>query len=296
VTLSLSDVLGSVAILGGVGMTFGALIALANARFRVETDPRLDELTDLLPGANCGACGYAGCRAFAEAVISGATPPATCTVMSADEREDVAGLLGVDAGAANRRVARLLCAGGSDVAGRKAAYTGIQSCAAAVAVAGGGKSCSWGCVGFADCAVACDFDAITMSATDLPVVDPEKCTACNDCVEACPLGLFALMPVDTHLLVQCRNLLEGDAAEAVCSVACTGCKRCAQDAAPGLIEIRQGLAVIDYQQIELENPAALERCPTGAIVWLDGQQFPSLVDAALAGASAQAASTQSALA
>jgi Na+-translocating ferredoxin:NAD+ oxidoreductase RNF subunit RnfB len=278
--MNLASVAGSVAILGGVGMTFGALIALANAKLRVEEDPRLDDLTDLLPGANCGACGFAGCRAFAEAVIQGETPPATCTVMSADEREDMAGYLGVDAGAANRKVARLLCAGGSDVARRKADYVGIQSCAASVAVTGGGKGCAWGCVGFADCAVACDFDAITMSATDLPVVDPEKCTACNDCVEACPLDLFALYPLDDHLFIQCRNLLDGDAAEEVCSVACTGCKRCVQDAEPGLIEVRQGLAIIDYDKVSLENPKAIERCPTGAIVWIDEQQFPSLVEAA----------------
>ncbi|HSM05060.1 MAG TPA: RnfABCDGE type electron transport complex subunit B [Longimicrobiales bacterium] len=273
-------VVGSVAILGGVGVAFGGLIALANARLRVEEDPRLDDLTDLLPGANCGACGYAGCRAFAEAVIQGRTPPATCTVMGEAEREDVAEYLGVDVGAAQRKVARLLCAGGSDVAPRKAAYVGIESCAAAVAVTGGGKGCAWGCVGFADCAVACDFDAIVMSHTGLPVVLPEACTACGDCVEACPLDLFALFPEDDHLFVQCRNLLDGDAAEAVCSVACTGCRRCVQDAAPGLIEVHQGLAVIDYDRIELENPKAIERCPTGAIVWVEGQQFPTLVDAA----------------
>jgi electron transport complex protein RnfB len=274
------SILSSVAILGGVGMTFGALIAITNAKMRVEEDPRLDDLTDLLPGANCGACGFAGCRAFAEAVIRGETPPATCTVMSGVELEDVAEYLGVDAGSANRRVARLLCAGGSDVAWRKADYVGIESCAAAVAVAGGGKGCAWGCVGFADCAVSCDFDAITMSPFGLPVVDVDLCTACNDCVEACPLDLFALFPVDHHLVVQCRNLLDGDAAEEVCSVACTGCKRCVQDAEPGLIEVRQGLAIIDYDKIELENPKAVERCPTEAIVWIDGQQFPSLVDAA----------------
>jgi RnfABCDGE-type electron transport complex B subunit len=269
----------SVAILGGVGTAFGALIALANARLRVAEDPRLDALSDILPGANCGACGFAGCRAFAEAVIQGKEVPATCTVMSEGEREDVADFLGIDVGAANRRVARLLCAGGSDVASRKAEYVGIESCAAAVAVSGGGKGCSWGCVGFADCAVSCDFDAIVMSSNDLPVVSPELCTACSDCVEACPLDLFALFPLDQHLFVQCRNLLDGDAAESVCSVACTGCRRCVQDASPGLIEVHSGLAVIDYTQIELENPKAIERCPTGAIVWVEGQQFPTLVDA-----------------
>ncbi len=271
-----SSVLASVAILGGVGLTFGALIALANARLRVEEDPRLDEITDLLPGANCGACGYAGCRAFAEAALGGIVAPAGCTVMGAAEVDDVAAVLGVDAGEANRRIARLLCAGGSDVATRKADYVGIESCAAAVAVGGGGKGCAWGCVGFADCAVACDFDAIRMTTNDLPLVEPELCTACGDCVDACPLDLFTLLPEDTALLVQCRNLLEGEAAEAVCSVACNGCRRCVQDAEPGLIHMEHGLAVIDYRQIELANPKAVERCPTGAIVWIEGRQFPSL--------------------
>lgn len=274
--LAPSAILASVAILGGVGVTFGTLIAVANARFRVEEDPRLDEITDLLPGANCGACGYAGCRAFAEAALGGIVAPAGCTVMGEAEREDVAAVLGVDAGQADRRVARLLCAGGSDVARRKADYVGIESCAAAVAVGGGGKACAWGCVGFADCAVSCDFDAIRMSGNDLPVVDPDLCTACGDCVDACPLDLFTLLPLDAPLLVQCRNLLDGDAAEGVCSVACTACKRCVQDAEPGLIHMERGLAVVDYEKIELANPKAVERCPTGAIVWIEGRQFPAL--------------------
>jgi Na+-translocating ferredoxin:NAD+ oxidoreductase RNF subunit RnfB len=273
-------VLSSVAILGGVGMTFGALIALANRRLRVEEDPRLDVLTDLLPGANCGACGFAGCRAFAEGVLSGAIAPAGCTVMGEFEREDVADFLGVDVGTADKRVARLLCAGGADVAFSKAAYVGIESCAAAVAVGGGGKACTWGCVGFADCAVACDFDAITMSPFGLPVVDLDACTACGDCVDACPLGLFTILPASAPLLVQCRNLLEGDAAENMCSVACNGCKRCVQDAPADLIHMEHGLAVIDYDLIEQANPKAVERCPTGAIVWVEGQQFPTLRAAA----------------
>lgn len=270
-------VLVPVAILGGVGLVFGVLIATANARLKVWEDPRIDGVTDLLPGANCGACGFAGCRAFAEAVINGETPPAKCTVMGEGEREEVASFLGVAAGEANPRVARLLCAGSSDVAPYKADYVGIRSCGAAAAVGGGGKGCPWGCLGLGDCAVSCDFDAITMSPFGIPVVDADKCTACEDCVEACPLGLFVVMPVDHHLVVQCKNLLEGDDATAVCEVACNACRRCVQDAEPGLIHMERGLAVIDYDLIELENPKAVERCPTGAIVWLEGQQFPALL-------------------
>ena len=271
--MGIAPILGSAAILGGVGLTFGTLIALANRKLRVWEDPRIDEVEGLLPGSNCGACGQAGCRAFAQAVIRGDVTPAECTVMGDEERQDVAAYLGVDAGEANRRVARLLCAGGSDVAVQRAEYLGIESCAAAVAVGGGGKGCTWGCVGLADCAVACDFDAIVMNDHGLPVVIPELCTACGDCVDACPLDLFTLLPMDTHLIVQCRSLLEGDAATDVCAVACNACGRCAVDAPAGLIRMRSGLAVIDYEKSELENEDAIARCPTGAIVWVEGAQF-----------------------
>ncbi len=265
-------VLLSVAILGGVGLVFASLIAIANRRFWVWEDPRINAVVDMLPGNNCGACGKAGCRAFAEALIEGQTQPAICTVMGPDQVGDVAGYLGVDAGQANKRVARLLCAGGCDVAPQLAEYRGLQTCKAAAAVAGGGKGCSWGCLGLADCEVACDFDAIYMNDTDLPVVIPERCTACGDCVEACPKDLFTLMPIEQKLIVQCKNLLEGDEAEAVCQVACTGCGKCALDAAPGLIAMVNGLAVIDYSKNDLATPAATVRCPTGAIVWVEGAQ------------------------
>jgi RnfABCDGE-type electron transport complex B subunit len=271
--VGIATILGSAAILGGVGLTFGTLIALANKKLKVYEDPRIDDVEDLLPGNNCGACGYPGCRGFAEAVIDGRVEPATCTVMSDWEREDVADYLGVDAGEADKVVARLMCAGGSDVAEQRADYYGVESCAAAVAVGGGGKGCTWGCVGLSDCAVACDFDAIVMNEYGLPVVIPEECTACGDCVEACPLGLFELLPLSDHLIVQCKSLLEGDAAEEVCAVACNACGRCALDAPDGLIEMKDGLAVIDRSKTELENEDAIARCPTGAIVWVEGAQF-----------------------
>ena len=271
--MSVQLVLLSAVVLGGVGLAFGGLIALAQRKLWVWEDPRIDEVAALLPGANCGGCGYPGCRGFAEAAVAGEIAPAGCTVMNADERGAVAAYLGVDAGQAIRRVARLLCAGGSDVAPRKAIYRGIESCAAAVAVGGGGKACAWGCVGLADCAVACDFDAIVMSPADLPVVVPESCTACGDCVEACPLDLLVIMPVHQKLIVQCRNLLAGDAATAVCAVACNACARCVVDAGPGVIAIVDNLAVIDYDKNALTGPGATWRCPTGAIAWVEGAQF-----------------------
>ena len=266
-------ILQAVLILGGVGLVFGVFIAFANKRLWVWEDPRIDVVAQMLPNANCGACGLPGCRAFAEQAVAGAVAPAQCTVSGEAAREQIAQYLGVDAGSAVKNVARLLCAGGSDVAGYQAEYRGLPTCAAAAAVAGGGKGCAWGCLGLADCARACDFDAIHMSETGLPVVDVDKCTACGDCVTACPKSLFELRPLDAKLLVQCRNLIAGDDALAQCRVACTACGKCVQDAVEGLISVSSGVAVINYDEIVRAEPRAVERCPTGAIVWLSGAQF-----------------------
>jgi len=266
-------ILDSALVLGGVGLFFGFLIAMAKKKFWVWEDPRIDEVEELLPSTNCGACGLPGCRAFAEAVVSGEQTPSSCTVMGADDIDDVASYLGVDAGEATKRIARLLCAGGKNEAVRYSDYSGFDTCKAAAAVAGGGKACTWGCLGFADCEVVCLLDAIYMNENALPVVIPELCTACNDCVEACPKDLFVLMPIEQKLIVQCKNLLNGDAAEDLCSVACNACNKCVADAEPGVIEIIDNLAVINYEKNVLTDPKAISRCPTRAIVWLEGQQF-----------------------
>lgn len=271
--MELTAIVVPAALLAGLGVALGAAIAAANRAFWVWEDPRIGEAEELLPGTDCGACGQPGCRAFAEALVGGAVEPAECTNMSEEERQAVADFLGVDAGEAVQRVARLLCAGGSDVAPRKADYEGIRSCAAAVAVTGGGKACPWGCVGLGDCAVACDYDAIRMSETDLPVVDPDLCTACEDCVDACPLDLFTIMPMSQKLIVQCRSLLEGEAATDLCAVACDACGRCAMDAKDDLIVMENGLPVVDYARNDLAGPEATARCPTGAIRWVEERQF-----------------------
>ncbi len=269
----MSDILIAVLTLGGVGLVFGGLIATANKRFWVWEDPRIDVVTQMLPSANCGACGLPGCRAFAEQAVQGKVTPAQCTVSGEEVRQQIAGYLGVEAGEAVKNVARLLCAGGIGVAGYQAEYRGLPTCAAAAAVAGGAKGCVWGCLGLADCEHVCDFDAIHMSETGLPVVDVEKCTACGDCVDACPKSLFELRPLSAGLLVQCKNLVAGDDALEQCTVACTACAKCVQDAVEGLISVTSGVAVIDYDRIALAEPRATERCPTGAIVWLAGAQF-----------------------
>jgi Na+-translocating ferredoxin:NAD+ oxidoreductase RNF subunit RnfB len=266
-------ILNAILILGGTGLVFAVFIAIANKKLRVWEDPRIEVVAAMLPQANCGACGLPGCHAFAEQVVEGTVQPSKCTVSNAERVLDIAAFLGVDAGDATKRVARLLCAGDTEVAMQRAEYRGLATCAAAAAVAGGGKGCAWGCLGLSDCAHACTFDAITMSASGLPVVDVDKCTACGDCVEACPKGLFVVQPMDHHLLVQCRNLVSGDDALAACQVACTACGKCVLDGAPGLISVASGVAVIDDTLIAEAEERVVERCPTGAIVWLHGAQF-----------------------
>ena len=252
-----------------LGLGLSSVLALANKRLHVYEDPRIDEVDDLLPQANCGACGFPGCRAFAEALVAGAASPAQCTVSSAEAVAEIAALLGIEAGRRQKRVARVACAGGNHVARDIARYRGIETCRAATLVSGGGKGCPWGCLGFGDCAAACLFDAITMDGHDLPVVDEDKCTACGECVVVCPKDLFSLHDEAHRLWVACSNRQLGKEARAHCDVACIGCSRCVKDAAEGLIHMEDNLAVVDYSKNEGASLDAIQGCPTGAIVWLD---------------------------
>jgi len=265
----MSVVLTAVGAIGGLALFLVGLLVLANRRLAVYEDPRIDRVEDMLPHANCGACGFPGCRPFAEALVEGKAQPAQCTVSSDAGRSRVARFLGVDVGSQEKMVARLACAGGANVARQHARYDGPMSCAAAAQVAGGGKGCFWGCLGLADCYDACDFDAIHMTAQHLPVVDEALCTACGDCVDACPKDLFSLHPASHRLWVACRSLEEGDGVLEDCEVGCTACGRCALDA-PDLIHMEKGLPVVDYTG-EHATRVPIERCPTGAIVWLDAK-------------------------
>ena len=256
------------AVLGGA---LAWLLSLANKRFYVYEDPRIDEVEEMLPKSNCGACGTAGCRNFAEQVVAGERVPARCTVNSPDMNATIASFLGVAMGEVEKQVARLACAGGSHVARMRASYQGLSTCRAAATVSGGGKACAWGCLGLGDCEVSCDFDAIAMDQYGLPRVDADQCTACGDCVAVCPKDLFSLQPLSHKLWVACKSRADGDIAEAQCGVACTACGKCVMDAAPGLIRLDRNLAVIDYAKNPLVSAVAIERCPTGAIVWLDGK-------------------------
>ncbi len=271
-TFDFTSIAITVGFMTALGLILSGLLALANYKLWVYEDPRIDEVEEMLPRTNCGACGTAGCRPFAQALIDGEMIPANCTVSSGDEINEIAQYLGVDAGDVVKRVARLACAGGAHVARQRANYDGLGSCRAATVIAGGPKSCTWGCLGLADCEDVCDFDAIRMDQHGLPVVDTSKCTACGDCVDICPKALFSIQPISNRLWVACKNLLRDEEAESQCEVACTGCEKCAKDAPEGLIHIQDNLARIDYARNSLASPTVIERCPTGAIVWLDDVQ------------------------
>ncbi len=257
---------GFLAVLGGLLAT---MLAVANRRLYVYEDPRIDMVDEMLPHANCGACGTPGCRPFAEALVKGAVDPGLCTVNSADMTQSIADFLGVEVGDHEKRVARLACSGGTHVAYTRASYEGLSTCRAANLVSGGGKGCAWGCLGFGDCGDVCGFDAITMNKYGLPVVKDDLCTACGDCVDICPKELFSLHPVSRRLWVACVNQDATEPAEAQCDVVCNACARCAVDAPEGLISIKNNLAIIDYNKNELASRVSIERCPTGAIVWMD---------------------------
>lgn len=273
----------AVGILGGLGVFFGGVLAVSYRFLRVEEDPRLEQVESMLPGTNCGACGEPGCNAFATKLVAGQAAPSKCTVSSPADVEAIAEFLGVEAGQQDKLVARLHCAGGRAQAKQIAAYEGFESCRAAAVVSGGGKGCSWGCLGLGDCEVACTFDAIRMNANGLPVVDTDKCTACNDCVEICPRDLFELLPLRQPLLVQCRVPLAGEEARALCGVACDACGKCALDAPAGAVRMEENLPRVDYTWEDQLGPEATYRCPTGAIQWVPFDQFEEAERLARAG-------------
>ena len=272
------------AIMTSMGLVFAVILAVAYRFLKVHENPRIEETEDLLPGSNCGACGQPGCHAFAEQLVQGTLEPSRCTVASADVVEAVAELLNVDPGRQEKRVARLHCAGGRGQAYQIAEYRGMESCVAASVVSGGGKGCSWGCMGLADCRDACNFEAIVMNVNGLPQVVIDRCTACGDCVGACPRDLFELLPLNHKLIVQCSAPLAGEMATSLCRTACDACGRCAADAAPGLIRMQDNLPVVDYSAGGPARAEAVHRCPTGAIQWLEGGQFAEAVGSGARGA------------
>jgi Na+-translocating ferredoxin:NAD+ oxidoreductase RNF subunit RnfB len=233
----------------GLGVAFGAGLALAAKKFRVSTDPRLQEILEKLPGSNCGSCGApGGCSGFAEGLLKGKFSVARCVLIKQENREEVAKILGVEAKVKVRTCAVLYCNGGDKRAKDKFSYQGIKDCIAASQVMSGPKACLYGCIGFGTCASACVFGAITMDKEGLPVVSEERCVACGRCVEACPKKLFTLVPVENKVYVACNSQDTGRDTKAVCQVGCIACKLCEKACGFDAIHVIGNLAVIDYNK------------------------------------------------
>lgn len=254
----------AIAVLGGIS-GFAALgLGIASIKFHVEIDPRVEAVEGLLPGANCGGCGFAGCSALAKAIVEGSALPNACPPGGADAAKAIAGVMGVDAGASLKRVAAVHCKGGKSVAGEKGVYQGVEDCRAAAIVGGGPKLCAFGCMGFGTCRASCPFDAIEMTADGLPLVDMEKCTGCGNCVEVCPKNIIDLMPENKLVYIRCKNPHKGKAVTSVCSVACIGCAKCEKTCPFGAISMDQNLAVMDKEKCTSCGLCA-PVCPTGNI-------------------------------
>jgi len=243
---------------------FSAGLVIAYKKLKVEEDPKIEAVNEALPQANCAACGFTGCRAFSEAVVKGTAEANGCPVGGNDVATEVAEILGVDAGMVLQRVARLHCRGTKEAAASRGLYLGVTTCAASHII-GGNKQCSYGCMGYGDCVLSCQFDAMEMGEDGLPIVIEENCTACGKCVEACPRGLYELHPLEQNIFVYCRSLDGPKTSRKLCKNACIACGICAR-ACPEQIVMENNLAVIsDYKKIDPEKIPAIEKCPTNAI-------------------------------
>ena len=256
--------------MGGLGAFFAGALAIADKKLRVEEDPRIGLALEALPGANCGACGYAGCNAYAEAVATAGETITKCPVGGQDTMNGRGGVMGVEASTAVEHVVRRMGRGTASLARDKAHDDGPTSCAVQDLVSGGSKACQWGCLGGGDCVDVCNFGALEMGPDGLPVVYDDLCTACAACVTACPRDLFELHPITREFFVFCKNHDDPKTAKDVCDVACTGCTICARNS-EGAITMVDNLAVIDHDKI---NPAIIpiEKCKTNAIGWLHPHQ------------------------
>lgn len=257
------NILIPVAAMAVLGLVFGVGLAYALKLFGIDIDPMIHKLLALLPGANCGACGKPGCAGFAEALKKGEAMPAGCVVSNEEARKSIAELLGIGHSSKIKTIATVLCNGGKR-AKDKYVYQGIRTCKAASLVFGGQKACTFGCLGFGDCVGACPFGAIGMDADELPVVDPAKCTACGNCVKACPKDLYELLPAACGYYVKCRSADPGGVTAKVCKAGCIACMKCEKACPAGAVKVASNLSRIDPGKCQ-NIGKCFEVCPTKVI-------------------------------
>lgn len=262
-------ILVAVISLGAIGLISAVILYVASKKFAVYEDPRIGQVAEVLPQANCGGCGYPGCSGFAAACVkAGSLEGKLCPVGGQPTMEKVAAILGLEAAASEPKVAVVRCNGTCANRPRITTYDGVRSCAVAHATYGGETGCSFGCLGCGDCVSACQFDAIHINPeTGLPEVDEDKCTACGACSKACPRNIIEIRPKgknNRRMVVMCVNKDKGAVANKACSASCIGCGKCVKVCPFDAITLENNLAYIDPTKCKSCRKCELE-CPKGAI-------------------------------
>ncbi len=269
----MNSIITALVLLGTIGFLFGIIIYYVGQKFKVIESPLIDAIEELLPGANCGACGMAGCRAFAETVVrTNSLDNMFCPAGGNELNAKIAPLLGVKAEVRESEIAVVRCSGSFSNARPKFLYEGITSCSFANSLFSGTSGCPNGCLGLGDCVDVCPFDAIFIDEdTGLPIVSEEKCVACGKCVEACPRGIIEIRlkgKKNRRIFVSCINKEKGAVANKNCIVACIGCGKCVKACPHDAITLENFLAYIDDEKCTLCRKCVTE-CPTGSILELN---------------------------
>ena len=262
-----------------LGVLAAVILYFVASKFKVYEDPRIDTVESMLPGANCGGCGFAGCHALADALVKNDDISSLyCPVGGASTMTSIAEFLGKAAAQKEAQVAVVRCAGSCAMRPKTNNYDGAVSCAIEASLYGGETGCNYGCLGGGDCVAACNFGAIKINPeTKLPEVDEEKCTACGACVKACPKSIIELRKKglkNRRVFVSCVNKDKGAVARKVCAAACIGCGKCVKTCPFGAITLENNVAYIDSYKCKLCRKCVAE-CPTGAIVAVN---FPPRVE------------------
>lgn len=263
--MDITNILYAALCIGGLGLLFGLGLGFAAKKFAVEVDPLVPVVRDLLPGANCGGCGFAGCDAFAKAVVEGVAPPNGCPVNNKEKAKEIAKALGKETTELIKKTAFVKCNGTCENANEKYEYYGITDCVSASYLQGtGSKSCEYGCLGLGTCVKSCMFDAITV-INGIAVVDEEKCTSCGMCVKSCPKTLIELVPAASPTRVICHSKDKGKSVKEKCKVGCIACSLCVKACQYDAIHVNDSLAKIDYEKC-VNCGACVAKCPTKAII------------------------------
>ncbi len=238
------DILIPLIIAIAVGLIVGLGLSFADKFFSVPKNEKEERLSECLPGANCGACGFSGCDGYAAALATGEAKPNLCSVGGETALKSISEILGVTA-ELEKKIAFVACGGDCDTTAKAFDYIGFESCTAASLLHGGPLQCKYGCIGLGDCAKACDFGAITIENGKVSILE-ENCVACGKCVASCPKQLITLIPQDKTVRVNCSNKQKGANVAKQCKISCISCKQCEKNCPTGAIKIINNLAVIDY--------------------------------------------------